>query len=727
MRVPLGLPWLLLSVFASSAIAQYQGGPPPPPPNSNPCPPRDGGTTIVTPRGSSARDLYGARGSSDGRQRSGGDATGDRPGDEPGNGPGTGGYGGGTNNSSPVCPPPFRPPGDRVVTSAGDLVPPEVPAAPPKYDGPATGAPNGGRGVGPAGPTMGPGAAGPKGQPSASRSARPGLDLTPPPDAWDLWWGANRERFLAMRSRIAQAPSEPSTPEAGDGAPRGLGSAERAEVAAHILAVLEGTTPASATEIDAALVAAGKLGVDPARTQRAIQGHLRSSSQTTRELAALSLGLLGDTACLPLLLALTKDAPLARAVSERSAIDTRTRAFAIYGLGLLARRPENAESAPRLAREALLEVLRRQDTRADAELATACFSALGVLPLGEHERWTHVYPALEGALVDASATGFVRAHVPTSLARLSGAPWSERFSVLAEDADEHPTVRGSALLALGRNAAALSPGQRSRALRALAQARERSAGFSERSFATLALGQLGSDEDLAALERELGRGVHLDQPWIALALGLAARNEIEQGRDVGSRVKALRAAFAKARAPETRGALAIALGLAQASDASADLRTAFGEERISRTRGYLALALGMIGDRAAIPAIRAALAKGGHDPEDVDALATSLGLLGDAEAVPLLLAQMRESKSIAELGGLAAGLGRIGEARTAEGLLDLARDAKASSAARTYALSALGMLFESGPLPWNALYAEDLNYFATTATLSGGSGVLDLL
>ncbi|MBK9384303.1 MAG: hypothetical protein IPN34_05710 [Planctomycetes bacterium] len=683
MRTTLSASWLLLSFCTAPAVAQWQGGPPPPPPpppNLGAANPGNGGKIVIPPNsgGGSGPSLRG------GRRNAGGNS------------------------------------GRPRFEGPGDITPPQSPK-PPVADRPSAETPT----AAPITPPATPGC--PLGQPASRVSARGGLDLTPPPDAWDQWWAANRERFLAVRSWIENQPVTPTTPE-GDaaGEARGLSAGLRAAAGEQALAVLEGKVDASRTEIEAALICAGKLGYAPARARQAMQQHLREGAQTTRELAALSLGLLGDAGALPLLLALAQDAPLAHAVSGQSSVDARTRSFAIYGLGLLARRPELAETAPKLARETLLGVLRLRGASGDMEVRTACLSALGVLPLGEHERWTHVYPALE-ELLGGEDGDFVRAHVLTSAARLSGSSWSERMSLVAQDREEHPAVRGSALLALGRDANELSPALRARAVLALEQAREHGAAFSERGFATLSLGQLGDDEKIGELQRELEARVHLDEPWLALSLGLAARGEIEQGRDVTPRVKALRAAFRATRSPETRGAVAIALGLAQARDAAAELRAAFEEERLSRTRGYLALALGMIGDRTAIPAIRSTLAKGGQEPEDVDALATSLGLLGDADAVPLLLAQMRESKSISELGGLAAGLGRIGDARTVEGLLALARDAKAGSAARTYALSALGMLFESGPLPWNAIYAEDMNYFATTATLSGGSGVLDLL
>jgi HEAT repeat protein len=407
-----------------------------------------------------------------------------------------------------------------------------------------------------------------------------------------------------------------------------------------------------------------------------------------------------------------------------SSIDARTRAFASYGLGLLARRQGAGSTTQALARETLLEVAQQ---KAQLDVTVAALSALSVLPLGENERWMHCYPVFEQLLQQPGASDFFRAHIPTTVARLGGQPWAEKLALLAEAEKEHPLVRASALLAFGRFGDELQPALRARAVKAIEKATKRTDGFSERSFAMLALARIGDAESMKRFEREVVAGAHLDQPWVALGLGLAAREEAAAGADIGSRVEALRRAFRAAKAPETRGALAIALGLTRSSDAIAEVRKAFEQERIGRTRGHLAVALGLLGDRAALPLIRKAIAEQGREPEEIAELANALGMLRDPEAVPLLVAKLKEASSTAELGPVARALGRIGEARAAEALLVLAADPSASQLARTYAVAGLGVLFDAGPLPWSVPYTEDINYLAATPSLFASGGLLDLL
>lgn len=646
-----------------------------------------------------------------------------------GGGPRTGEPGSGPSTNPGYRGPGDRPPGSSGPSSGGGGSGGSGPASPEPYRGPSdlTPGPGSGAGGGPSsGPSTGPnGGRGPSGQPGGP-TTRVGLDLSLPLDAWDRWWAANRERFLDLRAHVEQTVDGPTT---GDGDqrgidPRGLTTELRARVAEHLLAVLEGKVAASSTEVDAALLAAAKLGAERSRTREALQAHLRAGAQSTRELAALSLGLLGDPGCAPPLLALARDLPLAHALCGSTSIDARTRAFAIYGLGLLGRRQGAGSVTLGLAREALVELAQQQ---APLDITVAALSALSILPLGENERWLHGYPVLERILLERGASDFLRAHVPTSVARLGGKPWAERLALVAENDAEHPLVRASALLAFGRFGDELPPALRARALKAIEKARQRTDGFSERSFATLAQARMGDAESVKRFEKEVVSGAHLDQPWVALGLGLAAREEAAAGKDIASRVDALRRAFRSAKAPETRGALAIALGLTRNPDAIADVRKAFEQERIGRTRGHLAVALGLLGDRSALPQLRAAIQEQGREPEEIAELANALGMLRDNAAVPLLVEQLKSARSVAELGPLARALGRIGDAEAVEALLALARESSSGQLTRTYALAGLGVLFDAGPLPWSVPYTEDLNYLAATPSLFASGGLLDLL
>lgn len=48
--------------------------------------------------------------------------------------------------------------------------------------------------------------------------------------------------------------------------------------------------------------------------------------------------------------------------------------------------------------------------------------------------------------------------------------------------------------------------------------------------------------------------------------------------------------------------------------------------------------------------------------------------------------------------------------------------------ARAFAVVGLGSVCDKDPLPWNAAYATDCNYRASTGTLTNGAaGILDIL
>ena len=52
-----------------------------------------------------------------------------------------------------------------------------------------------------------------------------------------------------------------------------------------------------------------------------------------------------------------------------------------------------------------------------------------------------------------------------------------------------------------------------------------------------------------------------------------------------------------------------------------------------------------------------------------------------------------------------------------------------TAGARGFAAVALGIVADKEPLPWNAKISTNVNYRATTSTLTGenGTGVLDIL
>ncbi|MBL8896906.1 MAG: hypothetical protein JNM84_04735 [Planctomycetes bacterium] len=596
----------------------------------------------------------------------------------------------------------------------------------------APGAPSSGTGPeSPAGPEPAPGpttpkvpGSGPTGQPAPGARTGAGLDVSLPNDAWDHWWVANRPRFLelqAHRRRLAQ-------PLTGDQAkPVGaLDAALRDEIGALLHAVLRADKGTSVDERSAALIAAAKLGWKSAETRELFLRDLRSPVQEIRETATLALGLLGDESALPLLAALARDASLAHSVTGERSIDDRTRAFAAYGMALLVRRsePEKARTGTEIARATLNSML-DGSLSSRPELESAAIHALSVLPLGERDAWTHALPLLESIVADSGRHAFVKAQVPTALGRLLGPACAEKLSLWIEDPATDWMLRDSAELIAGR--LTLAPLAKTRMYVSLKTAYERNAVPGERAFAILGSARLEDAETLRRYAEQASEGAHLDRPWIALGLGLAARSLAARGTEPVALREALRTGFRRAKAAEVRGAFAVAAGLARDTDAAELLRRAFVASTVTRERGHLAVGLGLMGDASSREMLREALPRAVRDPEELGEIAIALVLLQDRDATPRLLEMLAEGRTISTLGPLATALGRLGGADAARALLALATDPKRTDLLQAYAIVGLGICIEEQDLPWATAFAEDFNYLVAPPTLYGTSSLLTIL
>ena len=110
--------------------------------------------------------------------------------------------------------------------------------------------------------------------------------------------------------------------------------------------------------------------------------------------------------------------------------------------------------------------------------------------------------------------------------------------------------------------------------------------------------------------------------------------------------------------------------------------------------------------------------------------AIGVGLLGDKSAVTGLVTMLRTAKGFAAQAAIANALGTIGDANSVAPLVEMLDDGSITDSARGFAAVALGIVCDKEDLPWNTKIAVDLNYRASTQTLtdaSGGTGILDIL
>ncbi|GAB4150031.1 MAG: hypothetical protein Fur0037_18460 [Planctomycetota bacterium] len=589
--------------------------------------------------------------------------------------------------------------------------------------------------------------------PFAARGHELGEDFT----RWLTAWEFAKDAWLRRR------PAEDSVREGSDEAflgrtvrpaARGLWMPtedDRQRVARALFEVLE--TDDQRDIATAAMIALAKIGreVAPFRLLPVLAARLESRDQEVRETASLALGIArrAGPPAIDLLIALAGDREQGRRALGRAKVDERTRAFAAYALGLAWRRGDLRDRAR--VHEALADCLAPgQPERRD--LQVAAITALSLAPRGRGRDGAVFQQAVLKTLLDyhdralGPGSQLIQAHVPTALARLAPAGHPDALHLrdrLAAELEARSRDRTSIhwtqslALALGRMTGPVEDPRADGATIAdlLLRTWRRHPDAQTRNFAMLSLGRIGGAEVERHLIAELGQArAGTELPWVALALGILERERRERGDDRLSldrpAASALLRRFAEVRNPDSRAALAIALGLTKDRAASEPLRRALLEESSGgEPAGYFSIAVALSGDQSGVEDVRSVVTRFQRFPEVVRQGAYALGLLGDERVVPMLLRLLAEDRAnLQRQSAIAIALGRIGDRRAIDSLLSMLRDREAPALRRAFAAAALGAIADEDPHPWNAVLADGVNYRASVPTLTdGASGVLDIL
>lgn len=595
-------------------------------------------------------------------------------------------------------------------------------------------------------------------------------------DSWATWWGFNREPYLDLRAAVRAGGTVSRSSDfylgSGERAPEDVRLAPPAEllhgrvVPALLAALRDEPTPDLVT---AALVALARIGDAPGPPGDAgplepvLARYLDHPNQEVAETAALALGILQGDAQAFVLSDLLGDTAAGRERVRGESVPARTRAFAAYGLGLVAHRTDR-EDVRRFAVQRLVRAF-QSDPGTQHDVRVACLLAMACAPLpprgddgppAPDAPAPHPASSLDGqvgfalsVLFDEQQPAVVRAHAPFVLGRLAReAPVSLRARALA--ALVAPLQRGARYPVEVEHGCAQTLGVLAdadsdppdRAARAALRSAVSTGRLPVRHEALLALARVssrpgsgaGSTETLretrAYLLERLSDATTLTRPWVALALGLLERDADRHGSGASpDAVRALRTVLAEARTPDVVGGAAVALALVPDPAAAPLLLEQLEARSEDVARGHVAVALGLVGARSALDPLRDVVRGARHRPGLLRDAATGLGLLGAKDVVPELVAMLRRSESLATQAALAAALGTIGDVRSVEPLLDLLADETVTARARAFAAAALGVVGSKDRLPWSTRYAQDVNYLAPTATLhdpGSGRGVLDL-
>lgn len=648
----------------------------------------------------------------------------------------------------------YRGPGDVVPPGAKPTGSPKTPGGGKGPAGPSTPGPSGPSAPGPGGPFTPGGPGQPGGGGSALTGAR-GVDVGDDLTRWVYWWEFHKDPYLRLKDSLSGLGPVTNPDDVFFGAStreevRDLVAISDSDRRDRILPRLkEALDRTEQTDITSScLVAMAKLGVERSDIQLLpeCRARLRSPVQEVRETAALAMGISQLPDALEDLIALASDAPRGRELTARGEVDDRTRAFACYGIGLVAW-PSSSADLKRRAHDAIADLL--GDARTSSRnVQVAAINALRLLRPDDEA-------AREQAIVTLLAFGerdlgrgreLVQAHVPPAIAKLVGRGGDRALALaatftahLAAESKRAPELRQSAALAL---AELCSPPERdprfADAVATLRRTSEQDKDQQTRLFALMALGQIGGAGNRTFLLKALARGHNaIEKPWAGLALGVLEFDRLEREASAATPDETIGTALARtmsaAKNPDLVASMAIALGLCR-HDASADLL----REQLQQLRaqeepaGYVALGLALMGATGAAAELDDIVRSSVRKPDLLRQAAIALGKLGDRRAADtlqqMLAGEAEDQPNLAKLSAISSALGFIGDRRSIDPLIKMLFDGNLTELSRAFAAVALGGIADKEDLPWGSKIAVDLNYRAAVETLTDKKGgILDIL
>jgi HEAT repeat protein len=598
-------------------------------------------------------------------------------------------------------------------------------------------------------PTTGGGLLGGPGAPGPTTGGRPSIsDGT----SWQVWWEFNKDPLLETLAVEASLPITGSD-EFYLGSTRRRFARDTARatevdrqdrIAAALAEALRTTNNRDLST--AAMIGLAKVGLDPTgvKMKDLFQKRLADGDQEVRESAALALGISGQETAVQPLVDLLADTAAGRKLAGGEVPD-RTRTFAAWGLGLLARRSGKLAVKQRVHDE-LLAVLHDKNQKS-RDLRVGAIEGLGTFGTeanGAEKRLVWQTAAELWAYYDldlGKGDQLVQAHVPIAVARLLGRGTTSEhqkakqrlMAELFNKQSRHNAIYQSAAMALGTMCAQPEQSEEDAVLcKDLLRYYKDGTDQLTRFFCLLSLGRIGGDQNRAALLSVFHSANRAtERPWVALGLGLIARQRAQaEGGAIDEEVgRLLRDEFADNHTFDVQSALALSVGLT-GYEPAADVLIPHLEDgdKNDQLVGYCAVALALLDHHPAANALVTLMKDSKRRPFVLQQCAIALGRLGDVRTVPLLQEMLEDSNSTAVLSSVAMALSEVGDRRSIDPLIATLKDRERTFLAKAFAAVALGGIGDKDPLPWNTVIATGMNYMATVDTLTNGStGVLDIL
>jgi len=507
-------------------------------------------------------------------------------------------------------------------------------------------------------------------------------------DSWDVWWETNKFDFIRLQ-RVEDAITATQGNERETPAEREIRlAAVRSTVRVKILPVLRELTGSEDPAVrSAAIVSLAKLR-DESCVDLATR-MLADGSLQVRRSAMLALGVLTSGRASWVLMNIATDNSTGQDLLRSSPISVDDR-----GTALLA-----ATLRGDMAVAQLLDPLLNERGSAHPELLAMAADAAGLMGSTDAIR-----PLIDMAF-DTQLPEFVRSAATSALGRIGDPSVTPALMKLLDTGVE---PRRAAAAALGLVA---HPGA-TKVIERLTGMLEDETDAVSRHFAAVSLGRIGGADARKALRsafvsQTLGDDM---RPWVALGLGLTERD------DPGDSVVPLLVKQLKREAnSSTTAAYAVALGLCRSEQAMPTLLEMSHNKRTD-VAGYAAISLGLSGQPGAATRLREMLSTESN-PLVIRQAAMGLGILGDRASITDLLELIRTTNNPFVASFAAIGIGFTGDSNAAGPLLDLIEREGPSGVTTTFAVAAVGQLFDRDRRPALSRLASGDNYTARTTAV----------
>ncbi len=546
-------------------------------------------------------------------------------------------------------------------------------------------------------------------------------------ESWQFWWGYNNDEILGLRAHLAAGPrSGVATlfgfdPFARLSPTRPTRYAVQREVIPALLERLE--DPGDHEDIHGgALIALGKVGeakemalfrdalLDTFTNHRGER--IRFGGQAT-ESAALALGLLPG-------LDATEKALLRGICLEVIADDkqrTRERAWAAVALGL------------QRDREAVRPLMKLLEVKyPDDNVPAGILVGLGLI--GDSSIVDELCLAFkERTLAGQEISERVQAFVGYALMKIGDPKALDTVTSVLKLRSVGTIAKRSAVIAAGVLGAKADEKAKGELFRIVKGFLDKSSDPSSRSFAAIALSQIGTQHCLEALLDYADNGSYGLRPFAALGLAThvyyrdrdASKGGAGMSPELRDRIVARLAELSdRFKDTDTKAAFLLARGIVQDKTALDTLVACAGSKSGDPTlRGYACVALGLLGN--ASQEVKDALAVALVDGRKAAGLrrdaALGLGLLKDARILETLLDELKSARTFAVQGGLITAIGTIGDHRAIPPLVEILNDMKQPAQTRALAAVGLGMIGDLRELPALARLSQNYNYRASVKDL----------